>query len=81
MIFYFSTGYTSLVFLLLTVAGLAGLIFVTAPSLSFMFGLEDGDTDTSLIQVIGIIFVLWISTGIFVLLTIGGLLLTIGTWK
>ena len=74
-------GAKSLIFLLLTVVGLIGLTFVTVPSLEYMFGLADGNTDTTWFQVLGTIFVLWISTGLFIILTLGGILLTLSTWE
>ncbi len=73
-------GKTSLLFLLLTVVGLVGLFFVTAPSLNYMFGLADGNTDTNWFQVVGTIVIIWVSTGIFLLLTVGGVVLTFATW-
>lgn len=57
-----------------------GLIFVTYPSLEYMFGLADGNTDTTWFQVIGTLFVLWVSTSIFIALTFGGIVLTLVTW-
>lgn len=68
-----------LLFLLLTVAGIAGITFVTAPGLDFMFGAATGEEDANIVSVIAWIVILWISTSAFVLLTVGGIVLTIVT--
>ena len=66
-----------LLFLFLVVGGIAGLVFVTAPSIGYMFGAAETPEDASLIGVIATAIVLWISTGFFVFLTLGGSLATI----
>ena len=67
-----------LLFLLISVIGIAGLVYVTVPGLDYMFGAATNeDSGANLVGVIAWLIILWISTGVFVALTLGGFGLTI----
>jgi hypothetical protein len=67
-----------LLFLLITVVGIAGLSLVTFPGIDYMLGAAlDEDSEASVVGVIAWIAILWISTGVFAAMTIGGIGLTV----
>lgn len=57
-----------------TALGILGLLFVAVPGFEYMIGAATDTGDASVIGVIAWIFVLWITTGFFVSLTIGSIL-------
>lgn len=71
----------SLAFLILTVLGVLGLIFVTVPGIETMFGAASGDESIGIVQIIATIVILWISTGLFIAMTLGGIGLAIAGFK